>query len=34
MEIKSFFNELLPRLKSVELAGKPELTATLIGPRR
>ncbi|WP_445164486.1 cytochrome P450 [Mycobacterium sp. Dal123C01] len=28
MEITSFFNELLPRLKSIELAGKPELTAT------
>ncbi len=28
MEITSFFKELLPRLKSIELAGKPELTAT------
>jgi cytochrome P450 len=28
MEITSFFHELLPRLKSIELAGKPELTAT------
>jgi cytochrome P450 len=28
MEITSFFNELLPRLKSIELDGKPELTAT------
>ena len=28
MEITSFFQELLPRLKSIELAGKPELTAT------
>lgn len=28
MEISSFFNELLPRLRSVELAGTPELTAT------
>ncbi|MFE6922119.1 cytochrome P450 [Nocardia sp. NPDC057663] len=28
MEIGSFFSELLPRLKSVELAGEPELTAT------
>lgn len=26
--ITSFFHELLPRLKSIELAGKPELTAT------
>jgi cytochrome P450 len=28
MEINSFFSELLPRLKSIELNGKPELTAT------
>lgn len=28
MEISSFFAELLPRLKSIELSGKPELTAT------
>ncbi|MFD1813513.1 cytochrome P450 [Rhodococcus gannanensis] len=28
MEISSFFSELLPRLKSVELAGEPELIAT------
>ncbi|MFW0783361.1 cytochrome P450 [Gordonia sp. CPCC 206044] len=28
MEISSFFNELLPRLRSIELAGEPELTAT------
>jgi cytochrome P450 len=28
MEITSFFHELLPRLKSIELAGKPELAAT------
>ena len=29
MEINSFFTELLPRLDSIELAGKPELSATL-----
>ncbi|MGP4057518.1 cytochrome P450 [Mycobacterium sp. 4D054] len=29
MEINSFFTELLPRLKSVELAGKPEHIATI-----
>ncbi|PRC41501.1 cytochrome P450 [Mycobacterium sp. ITM-2017-0098] len=29
MEINSFYSELLPRLKSVELAGKPEHTATI-----
>ncbi|UXA19646.1 cytochrome P450 [Mycobacterium sp. SMC-4] len=29
MEISSFFSELLPRLTSVELAGKPEHTATI-----
>ncbi|MGX1809204.1 cytochrome P450 [Nocardia sp. NPDC055321] len=28
MEIGKFFNQLLPRLKSIELAGEPELTAT------
>jgi cytochrome P450 len=28
MEVNSFFTELLPRLTSVELAGKPELLAT------
>jgi hypothetical protein len=28
MEINSFFSELLPRLKSIELSGDPELTAT------
>jgi cytochrome P450 len=28
MELKGFFTELLPRLKSIELNGKPELTAT------
>jgi cytochrome P450 len=29
MEINSFYAELLPRLKSVELAGRPEHTATV-----
>jgi cytochrome P450 len=29
MEISSFFHELLPRLKSIELPGKPELVATV-----
>ncbi|BBX17619.1 cytochrome P450 [Mycolicibacterium duvalii] len=29
MEINSFFSELLPRLASVELAGRPEHTATI-----
>lgn len=29
MEINSFYSELLPRLKSVELAGRPEHTATI-----
>lgn len=29
MEINSFYSELLPRLTSVELAGKPEHTATI-----
>lgn len=28
MEMSSFFSELLPRIKSIELAGKPELMAT------
>ncbi|OBJ84498.1 cytochrome P450 [Mycobacterium asiaticum] len=28
MEVTSFFNELLPRLKSIELDGDPELVAT------
>ncbi|OBA99857.1 cytochrome [Mycobacteriaceae bacterium 1482268.1] len=28
MEISSLYRELLPRLKSIELAGKPELSAT------
>jgi cytochrome P450 len=28
MEINSFFSELLPRLKSIELSGYPEFTAT------
>src|SRR5262249_10997318 len=28
MEVNSFFTELLPRLKSIELTGDPELTAT------
>lgn len=28
MEVNSFFSELLPRLKSIELAGDPELVAT------
>jgi cytochrome P450 len=28
MEVNSFFNELLPRLKSVELAGDPQFVAT------
>jgi cytochrome P450 len=28
MEVNSFFSELLPRLKSIELNGDPELTAT------
>jgi cytochrome P450 len=28
MEINSFFTELLPRLKSIEFSGEPELTAT------
>jgi cytochrome P450 len=28
MEVNSFFTELLPRLKSIELDGEPELIAT------
>jgi cytochrome P450 len=28
MEITSFFTELIPRLKSIEMSGEPELTAT------
>jgi cytochrome P450 len=28
MEITSFFSELVPRLKSIELSGEPQLTAT------
>ncbi|BBZ43075.1 cytochrome P450 [Mycobacterium parmense] len=28
MEVNSFFSELLPRLKSIELTGEPEFTAT------
>jgi cytochrome P450 len=28
MEINSFFTELLPRLKSIELSGQPQLTST------
>jgi cytochrome P450 len=28
MEVNSFFTELVPRLKSVELSGNPELKAT------
>jgi len=30
MEIESFFAELLPRLRSIELAGEPRLIATTI----
>jgi cytochrome P450 len=29
MEMASLFNELLPRLDSIELCGKPELSATV-----
>ena len=29
MEVNSFFSELIPRLKSIELDGQPEHTATL-----
>jgi hypothetical protein len=29
MEMNSFFTELIPRIKSVELAGEPELISTL-----
>jgi cytochrome P450 len=28
MEMNSFFSELIPRIKSIELNGKPELMAT------
>ncbi|MGC2679805.1 MAG: cytochrome P450, partial [Mycobacterium sp.] len=28
MEVNSFFTELLPRLKSIELAGDPQFVAT------
>ncbi len=28
MEIRAFFEELLPRLDSIEIAGTPESTAT------
>jgi hypothetical protein len=28
MEMNSFFTELVPRIKSIELAGEPELMAT------
>jgi hypothetical protein len=30
MEISSLYRELLPRLESIELAGKPELSATTL----
>jgi cytochrome P450 len=29
MEVNSFFSALVPRLKSIELAGDPENTATI-----
>ena len=29
MEVNSFFAELVPRLKSIELTGKPEHIATI-----
>ena len=29
MEITSFFSELIPRLRSIELAGAPQHTATI-----
>jgi cytochrome P450 len=29
MEVNSFFSELLPRLKSIESTGDPQLTATV-----
>jgi cytochrome P450 len=29
MEVNSFFTELLPRLKSIELGGEPELISTI-----
>ncbi|MCV7175150.1 cytochrome P450, partial [Mycolicibacterium sphagni] len=28
MEMNSFFTELVPRIKDIELAGEPELSAT------
>jgi cytochrome P450 len=28
MEMNSFFSELIPRIKSIELTGEPELMAT------
>jgi cytochrome P450 len=28
MEVNSFFSELLPRVKSIELTGAPQFTAT------
>jgi hypothetical protein len=28
MEMNSFFTELVPRIRSIELAGEPELMAT------
>jgi hypothetical protein len=32
MEVNSFFAELLPRLKTIELTGNPELiSTTLVG---
>src|ERR1700716_77364 len=35
MEVNSFFSELIPRLNSIELTGKPEYTATIFvgGPK-
>jgi len=30
MEMNSFFSELIPRIKSIELAGEPELMATTV----
>jgi cytochrome P450 len=35
MEVNSFFSELVPRLRSIELAGQPEYTATIFvgGPK-
>jgi hypothetical protein len=32
MELRAFFAELIPRLRSIELAGKPALTqSTFVG---